>query len=305
MKKSKKILAALMALLCLGLVMIPAVPAKAATTSTVYINQYTDAKGNTKSFTKGTVTIFSQGSFRVSEEGGNHAIKNLKANKKGIKVAVTYTYYGSRYVSDSEDTIPYRETTISYYATKAGTYKITFKVGTKSYAFNLKAFATSTRTAKVTFGKQVVWDLTCTPNGTSYTYKYRSNTKVSGTKGKLTVKASGAYKNTGMIAVTFTKKGVPTYTKLKNGGTLKLSKGYYKYTSDDKTYTSTSARKYTYVYISYKNTYLGETVTYTIGKHPDTKEKCIVCTTKDPYGTEKYYITGESGYDAAISLWQY
>ena len=299
--KGKRFLAVLMAALCAALILVPAVPAQAATSS-VYIEEYTDANGKTKSFTKGTGTVFSEGSFSVNEHGGNHAIKNLKANKKGIKLAVTNTNYGTRYDSASDSDLPFRESTIRYYATKTGTYKITFKVNSKQYTYNLKIYASSNRAAKVTFGKQVVRDYSRTANASGYTYKAKVKSKVTGKSGKLTVKPTGPYKITGLVAETYNKKGNPVYTKLKNGGKLTLSKGYDKYISDDKTYSYSSPLKYTYIYISYKNTFTGESVTYSVGKNPDTGEKCIIRTTKDRYGTNKsYYVGGGSD----IVLWQY
>ncbi|MCR4674679.1 MAG: hypothetical protein K5675_06700 [Lachnospiraceae bacterium] len=306
MKKSKKILAAIMAVLSLSMI-IPTISPVEAASSKVYINytQSYDSTTGTTVYKSGSKKLlfstFDEVSCRVYEEGTGAKIKNLKVNKSGLKAKVTNT--NSNVYSDSTYGTSSRFSTITLYAKKTGTYKVTFKINSKSYTLTCKVVTSTNAFSKATFGSQEVSSRVITDGSNGYTSVITSNNKVSGSKGKFKVTANSdaGYKVTGLVVLSANKKGKATFKSVKNGRSITLSKAKLKYTSDDGYTTYTDAKKYTYVYVSYKNSTTGESVKYSIGKDPTTNQKAIKCVYKDNSGqTYTSYYTNGSGSDYEI-----
>lgn len=304
MKKFHRILAAVMAVFSLSLLIPTITPAQAATTEKVYVNYtyfYNEKTGNYE-YKDGPknliVSTFSKTTFDVYSQGGASKIKNLKVNKKGLTAKVLSTY-GSTYKDTPENS--YRRSQIGLYAKKPGTYSLSFKVGSKSYKMTIKALTYTGEFKKITYGSSVLSDRSITESDDGYTSTYTYRSKVSESSGKFSVTANkeAGYKVTGLVVVTADKKGKPSYKKVKNGAKITLSKGKLTYTSDYSTYVK--AKKYTYIYVSYKNTLTGESVAYSVGKNPDTKKPAVKCVRKYANGnTYTSYFENGDGYDCSI-----
>ena len=193
-------------------------------------------------------------------------IKNLKTSSKNLVVKVTGT-------EDAQN--PYTKTssssaTLSVYAKKAGTYKVTFDLyyrsGKKSSRKTIRVYAASDSAVK-----------SCTFNGKPISYGFTSaksgKIKVTMNKGyklkkveigKTRVKKSG--KNTSSSIV---------YKTIKNGQKVTLSTTPYRYGNETTSitgayskYYNTNLAAYTYVRVTYADKYtkLTDTVTYSLMK---------------------------------------
>ena len=159
MKRIKSTMLCMMALMTFSLMFVNVLTVQAAKEKTpggVYVEPYTDSKGNVKEQKKFRVVTYSTGeSFNV-EYGPNNKIKSLKVNKKGMTAKVTEKY------SNNSDDYNYNSATISLYATKAGTYTVSFKVVNskgktrKKCKVKVQAVNSSSLIKKVTFGKKTV-----------------------------------------------------------------------------------------------------------------------------------------------------
>lgn len=266
----------------------------------IYVNPYTDAKGNIKEGKKVRVTTYSNGiaSFDVRYASGDK-IANVKTNKKGLEAKVTdTTNYSSYGYSD-----------ISLYATKPATYKVSFDVLNSSnqkrghYTVQVQAVNSTAVIKKAVFGKQTVYSNSASIKKGVKKNSSKSSYKVKGKSGKFKVTANSQYKITGIIVVSVNKKGQYVYKKFKNGKKLTLSQNYdYTSTSASSGTSYHSFKKYTNIYVSYKDKFLGDTVTYSISKSRGIKE--IKRVTKD--GQTGVKSTSYSRCPSAtISLWQY
>jgi len=266
----------------------------------IYVNPIEDAKGNYKDNKKIRIETYSDsvGSFRV-RYGSGDKLANLKVNKKGLAVAVSNSYNYSKY----------GDSTVSLYAEKPSTYKVSFDVLNSQnqkrghYTVQVQAVNSDAVIKKAVFGKQTIRLNSATIKKGVKKTSWKSVSKVSGKSGKLKITPNSQYKITGIITVTVNKKGQYVYKKFKNGKKLTLSQNYDS--------TSTSAyygrkshtfKKKTYICVSYKDKFLGNSVTYSVTKARGIKEvKCV----------KKNAVTGEktTSYDrcpdATISLWQY
>ena len=306
MKKMKGLLAAVMAVLSLSLLIPTIAPVQAATTEKVYVNGTKTYDSKTGKYVyknggkKKIISTLSQGSIMVYSVGGVSEVKKLKVNKSGLKAKITHTMT-TKYENSANDST--RESTISLYATKKGTYKVTFKVASKSYSVTVKAVTSSAPYKKVTYGSSVIYETTIIDGDLGSTSFSSGRSKVSSSSGKFTVEANkdASYVVTGLVVATANAKGNPSYKKVKNGGKITLSKGKMKHTEGDIEYVS--AKKYTHVYVSYKNTWTNESVTYSVAKDPSTKKNAVKCVVKDGNGnkTTTYW---SYGYDSDFSIWK-
>lgn len=302
MKRFRNILKCAVAVLTLCLLWSTAITADAAAykSGNVYINRWTDSKGNAKSYTKQRMVINGFASTDVEYASGDKITK-LKVNKKGLAAAVTYEY-DPGYEGYSA------EATISLCASKTGTYKVSFTVVDAnnrkrgSYKVTVQVVANSEVIKKATFGKQVVeQNLTTVKKGTAST-THISNKKVSGKDGKLKITPNSQYKITGIVVQSVDKNGKWTYKKIKNGKKITLSR-QYAYISKDPTGTNTSSRKkVTYIYVSYKDPFTGNTDTYSLTKSRGRKE--IKNVWKNGKTGVKRVTYGRT-LDYDFGLWQY
>ncbi len=232
------------------------------------------------------------------------SVKNIKVNKKGLSAKVTgeYSYKYSSHAT----------TYISLYSVKPGKYTVSFDVynaaGTKLGKKKVTVLVehNTSMFKKATFGKQVVMSSTATyKNGTKKS-SYKENYKVKGTSGKFKVTANGKYKVTGLVVGYRNADGKMTYKKVKNGGKITLSKTY-NYSSKSNSSSSRDYKKYTYIFVSYKDTFTGNSCTYSVTSKRGVKEVKRVYKNKTTGRTSvSYYSTSDYDYWASTyQLWQY
>lgn len=266
----------------------------------VYINYGYDVKGNVKEQKKMRISTYADSvpSFDV-RYGSGDKISRLKVNKKGLQASVVDTTNYSNY--------GYSE--IGVYATKPGTYKVSFDVVNSAnqkrghYTMQVQAVNSSAVIKKAAFGKQTVIS-----NGASIKKGVKKNSskescKVKGTSGKFKITANSQYKITGIIVVSVDKNGKYSYKKFKNGRKLALSKNYESTsTSADDGRKYHSLKKNTYIYVSYKDKFFGDSVTYSISGARGRKE--VKCVEKNAFtGRRTTSYSRQPG--ATITLWQY
>ena len=305
MKRIKRIMTTAFTLFAFCFLFANVVTVNAETSLTdgkVYVNYDYDVKGNVIQVKKMRIETFSEDvdSFGVRHAAGDK-VTNIKVNKKGLEAKVIdtssyeYSNYGYSY--------------IGVYATKPGTYKVSFDVVDQNnkkrghYTMQVQAVNSGSVIKKATFGKQtVVSNSASIKKGVKKTSS-KGQTKVSGTSGKLKITANSQYKITGIVVVSVDKNGKYSYKKIKNGKKIALSKKYEESSSD--AYYGTSShtnKKYTYVYVSYKDKFLGHSLTYSITSARGRKE------------VKRVYKNGITGYksttysrrpSATFELWQY
>ena len=304
MKRIKSTMLCMMALMTFSLMFVNVLTVQAAKEKTpggVYVEPYTDSKGNVKEQKKFRVVTYSTGeSFNV-EYGPNNKIKSLKVNKKGMTAKVTEKY------SNNSDDYNYNSATISLYATKAGTYTVSFKVVNskgktrKKCKVKVQAVNSSSLIKKVTFGKKTVISRSSSTKGGAKKTVTKESTKVSGKSGKLKITPNSQYKITGMVVLSVGKNGKYSYKKVKNGKKITLSKKYYKGESASSDLYSRPTKKYTYIYVSYKDKFLGSSVTYSVAKKDGKKVVKRVYTGRGYKSTD--YFSGLS-YSPDVTLWK-
>lgn len=266
----------------------------------IYVNPIEDVKGNYKDCKKIRIDTYSDycGSFRV-RYGSGDKLANLKVNKKGLSVAV----------SSSNNYSEYGDSTISLYATKPTTYKVSFDVLNSQnqkrghYTVQVQAVNSDAVIKKAVFGKQTIRLNSATIKKGVKKTSWKSVNKVSGKSGKLKITPNSQYKITGIITVSVNKKGQYVYKKFKNGKKLTLSQNYESVSAS--AYYGTryhSFKKKTYVYVSYKDKFFGNSVTYSVTKARGIKE--VKRVEKDAVTGEKKTSYGRCP-SATISLWQY
>lgn len=310
MKKLKKLVASLTAAFALCLLFANVISVQAYNDphyeNKVYINKTTDAKGNYINVTKFRMGLFSMKTVNL-EFPENLDVTNIKVNKKGLEAART-SYYPSDdtyYVwnaatqSSTDQKFKLGNAVISLYATKAGTYKVTFNIGTTKYTLNVYASETGVYT-KATLGKTKLLTTKTTVKNGELTKTESSTVKVSDKKGKLKFTAGGNYKITGFVVEYVDKNGKQQFKKYKNGKSITLSQKYYEENKEGNGYSYRSARKNTYIYISYKDKFTGSSVTYSISKTRGKKEvKCVSKNNITKINSVSYSPS------ASLTLWNY
>lgn len=266
----------------------------------IYINWGFDVKGNVKEQKKVRVITYSDDikSLHI-RHGSGDKIANIKVNKKGLDAKVTsnqiYSDYGDSY--------------ISLYATKPATYKVSFDVLNGSnvkrghYTVQVQAVNSDSVIKKATFGKQTVISNTATIKKGVKKNSSKESCKVKGSSGKLKISANSQYKITGIVVVSVDKNGKYTYKKFKNGKNLTLSKNYeYTTTSAEQGRKYHYSKKNTYIYVSYKDKFLGDSVTYSITSARGRKE--VKCVKKDAFTGWRTTSYSRRPYSDTFTLWQ-
>ena len=264
----------------------------------VYIEAVRNVKGKWVNNTKQRISTFSIASIDV-EFPEKSTIRNLKSNKKGLEVKQTY------YNGNIIDYYSYGKATLSLYATKTGSYKVTFDVYNKDgvklqkCTLNILAVNDNNVIKTATLGKTKLRTSKATVKNGELTLSRSYVDKVSAKSGKLKVTGNSKYKITGLVVQGTDKNGKIYMKKIKNGKNIALSQDYeYGYHSGGHSYRG--SRKYTYIYVSYKDTFTGNSVTYSVSSKRGKKEVVR---------TEKNKLTGttEVIYDpsATLTLWNY
>lgn len=300
MKSLKTILSSVFAMLavCFLFANVMMVQAEERVDGKVYVAPYENVKGKLKDTTKLRVLTDEFKSIRI-HHGAGDKIQKLKVNKKGLSAAVT------TYSSDNITSRDYGYSYLEFYGTKPGKYKVSFSVvgvdgkTVAKKSITVQVVHSNATFKKISFGSQVVQLNTVTfKNGTKKIVN-KSNTKVKGSSGVLRVTPNSQYKVTGIIVEYVDKNGKLVYKKIKNGGTVTLSKTYSRIEKSTTSY-SRSSKKYTTLYISYKDTFFGDTCKYSIVKNRGRKEVKRVYKNAQTGRTEVSYSQYSS-----VDLWQY
>ncbi len=191
----------------------------------------------------------------------------------------------------------YSEADIQLDSTKKGTYSVKIKVGSKTTTVKVYVTDNPRAVAQVKLGKSVLKKVSRKASSKSITDVYQSNFYVSSKvkSGKLKVSATKGYKITGMVVAYVNKDGKAVYKKVKNGKKITLSQALAdRYTSTDG-YYSKASKKRTQIFVSYKDSYTGYSVTYAPVKKGGLRK--IKRTIKKTGDSTKYvdYLTYGSG----------
>ena len=302
MKAGKKVLVSfLAAALILTMVFVPGAVSDAKSTKynagKVYLAPsyiYGDtASTKWKSVPKKRLEVYSTGYMYVYY-GALTSITDVKVNKNGLvaKALYTGTSYGRRYGE------------IGLQANKPGTYKVSFKInGVKKCSFTVFAYNVNSVYKTVKFGGQTVYKLTGSYKKGVQTIKGIEKTKIKKKSGRLKVTPGSGYKITGIVVTTSNgKKGAITAKAYRNGANIKVSKkpSYSNYSNGN---SSKSEKKYTGIYISYKDTKYGSYVKYSVTKKHGTTE--IKRVYKDMYGNVSTSYSLPSTGGGSFQLWSF
>lgn len=267
----------------------------------IYINYDHDVKGNIKEQKKIRIITYSDEAWSFDVRyGEGDRISNLKVSRKGLEARVTDTYDGLGYGSSN----------ISVYATKPATYKVSFDVVNSNnvkrghYTVQVQAVNTDYVIKKAVFGKQTVISNTGSIKKGVKKNSSKSSCKVKGKSGKLKITANSQYKITGIVVVSVGKNGRYEYKKFRNGKKLTLSKNYDAVsTNANWGGTRHSLKKCTYIYVSYKDKFFGDTMTYSISGARGRKE--VKSVFKDAFSGERKTDYNCCPLYPDIELWQY
>lgn len=219
-----------------------------------------------------------------------------------------FTTYPSVYCETFDDgtRYEYATATIQLTSTKKGTYKVNVIVnGVKT---TLKVYVTPYGNevfTKVKLGEETINSVKITSSAKNYSVERVTNYKVKSSlkSAKLKLTANKGIKITGIVVASINEDGNIVMKKYKNGKNIKLSQGYaYNYNnawSDGS--KGKSAKKYTYVCVSYTDKYTKRSVKYSIVKKHGKKQIKEVSKGTDGKKRVSYYDYGEAGF----ALWSY
>lgn len=218
------------------------------------------------------------------------------------------TYYDTNMKENTVDGQPdyaYSKATIQLSATKAGTYKVNISANgqTKTLKVNVTTYGGGFKSA--TLDKKTLTKRTRSASDKKITTSYTADYKVSSTakSGKFKVSADKGVKITGLVVASVNKDGKAVYKKVKNGKKISLSQAYAVDRKNTSGYYNRSTRKDTYVFVSYKDTYLGTSVTYSVTSKHGYKQIKQVYKKADGKKYVSYLDYGSSSGD--YNIWAY
>lgn len=158
----------------------------------------------------------------------------------------------------------YSEAVIQLDSTKKGNYSVKIKVGSKTTTVKVYVTDNTTPVSQVKLGKSVLKKVSRKASSKSITEAKQSNFYVSSKvkSGKLKVSATKGYKITGMVVAYVNKDGKAIYKKVKNGKKITLSQALAYRSTSTYGYYSKDSKKRTQIFVSYKDSYTGYSVTY-------------------------------------------
>lgn len=217
-----------------------------------------------------------------------------------------YENYNTVKTPDGQADYEYSTAIIQLTSSKAGTY--TVSVDVNGQVTKLKVYVSKyagDRRVSVTLDKKILSETKRKASDNGYTDSNTSEYKVSSSlkSGKLKVKAESGVKITGLIVATVNKNGKMVYKKVKNGKKISLSQYL---AQDDRSLNGSynrSSKKRTYVYVSYKDTKLGTSTTYTVTKKHGVQE--VKRTIKYASNSKKYVDYLSYGNGSTFSIWSY
>lgn len=280
-----------------------------AATKTWYYEKWDDNKDE---YVKQTVasTYWEWDYYYKDAEGYSHSVykDNVGYYYRDYDVTV---YENSQTVTYDDGKTPdyqYAVADIQLTSTKKGNYKLYITVNGKKTTVNVYVYPYGSRTyTSVKLGKNTINSVSLKETAKNYTYTEVSNYQVSSkTKsGKLSLKANKGIKITGIVTAYTDKNGNPCFKKTKNNKKINLSQAYaYQYRDASYGESFKDATKETFVFISYNDTYLKTSYTYSVvTKHGVKQVKEVY---KAPNGKKytRYYDFGDYG-SSMIRLWSY
>lgn len=210
---------------------------------------------------------------------------------------------------DSTAKYEYATATVKLTSTKAGTYKVNVLVNGQKTTITIFVSPYTSAYKKATLDGKTIYSHTIkkTSKNDNYTTTENYNVKKNLESAKLKFTANKGFKITGIVSAYLNTDGKAVYKKGKNGSKIKLSKAYEydnRYDTHGSKYRSTV--KNTYVFVSWKDTKLKTSCTYSVIKKNGTK--MIKCVEKKSDG-KKYtsFIEYDTVWDApsCITLWSY
>ncbi len=158
----------------------------------------------------------------------------------------------------------YSEADIQLDSTKKGTYSVKIKVGSKTTTVKVYVTDNVAPVSQMKLGKSVLKKVSRKASSKSITNAYQSNFYVSSKvkSGKLKLSATKGYKITGMVVAYVNKDGKAIYKKVKNGKKITLSQALAYRSTSTYGYYSKVSKKRTEIFVSYKDSYTGYSVTY-------------------------------------------
>lgn len=219
-------------------------------------------------------------------------------------------YNGRQYSNDLKVDQPgavpayeYSTATITLSATKAGTYTVTVKAGSTTKKVKVLVTANGGQFKSAKLGKQVISLSSRKGNDKKITETSVNNVKVSSSLKSAKFKITGdkGIKVTGMIVQYTDKNGKKKIqTVKKNGGKIKLSQDYSYKSSSWNGSENRTAKRETYVLVSYKDTFLGTYVKYSVVTKHGYRE--IKRTQKDRSGKVRVSYMSQGG---NYTFWTY
>lgn len=158
----------------------------------------------------------------------------------------------------------YSEAVIQLDSTKKGNYSVKIKVGSKTTTVKVYVTDNTTPVSQMKLGKSVLQKVSRKASSKSIKDAYQSNFYVSSKvkSGKLKLSATKGYKITGMVVAYVNKDGKAVYKKVKNGKKITLSQALAYRSTSTNGYYSKDSKKRTEIFVSYKDSYTGYSVTY-------------------------------------------
>jgi len=267
MKKLKQFIKLATAMFALGLVFSFCITSQAAERQkgVVYVNPL-----NNISVLKMRMEENSFSNFYVYFAEKGDYIADVKTSKKNLNAEVTNQ-------TNSSDS---GHATITLYSAKEGNYTLSFSVrksdGSVRGTYKMKIYCTKNSFVynKIMLDKTTIYQSQTKKSGNTTTRTIKSNYKISsGLKSaKLKVTPNKGYTITGITVVSVDKNGNYSYKTVKNGKKINFSQKYAYESRSAGSDKTRSAKKITYVYISYKDKYLGSSVKYSITKTHGVKE---------------------------------
>lgn len=251
---------------------------------------YTDDKGNRKSLDK----------------------DNLGYYYRDYSVTVYENEQTVRYDDGKTPDYEYAVADIQLTSTKKGTYKLYVTVNGKKSTLTVYVNPYGDRTyTSVKLDKNTVKSVNLKETANDYTYTEIEDYQVKNTlkTAKLSLKANKGIKITGVVTAYLDKDGKACYKKTKNNKKINLSQAYdYSYNYVGKgSYTSKSANRKTFLFISYQDSYLKTSYTYSVVTKHGVKQVKEVYKAANGKSYTRYYDYGEYGNNkvasSVITLW--
>ncbi|CCX86917.1 unknown [Clostridium sp. CAG:590] len=158
----------------------------------------------------------------------------------------------------------YSKADIQLDSTKKGNYSVKIKVGSKTTTVKVYVTDNTTPVSQMKLGKSVLQKVSRKASSKSITEAEQSNFYVSSKvkSGKLKLSATKGYKITGMVVAYVNKDGKAVYKKVKNGKKITLSQALAYRSTSTRGYYNKDSKKRTQIFVSYKDSYTGYSVTY-------------------------------------------